>query len=246
MKFEKLYKKSKSLRRETVDLMMENHGSHFGGSLSVIEILISLYDKILKPEDKFILSKGHACFPMYCLLKERGYNPKILAHPDRDEKNGIYATTGSLGHGICLGMGMAFAKRLKKEKGKIYVLAGDGEAQEGTTWEALLKAPVLNLDNLVVCFDFNKIQGSGRVDEIMPVKKSLEAVARTSGWAVSEIDGHSYEQIIPAFTKEYGKPSIIIANTVKGKGIGFIEDKPEWHSKVPTERELKQIYEELE
>jgi len=246
MKYKHLYKKSKSLRRETVDLMMENNGSHFGGSLSIIELLISLYDIILKPEDKFILSKGHACFPLYVLLRKAGYNPKILAHPDIDIKNGIYATTGSLGHGICLGIGMAKAKKIKGEKGKIYVLAGDGEAQEGTTWESLLRAPLWDLDNLVVCFDFNGIQGSGMVDEIMPVKRNLKAVAKTSGWSVSEIDGHNYKQIIPALRKkDYRKPRLIIANTIKGKGISFMKNDPIWHSKVPTQEELKQIYKEL-
>lgn len=246
MEYKNLYKKSKSLRRETVKLMTENHGSHWGGSLSIIETLISLYDVVLKPEDKFILSKGHTCFPWYLLLREKGYNPKILAHPDIDIKNGIYATTGSLGHGIPIGIGMAKARKLQNKSGEIYVLAGDGEAQEGTTWESLLKAPLWNLDNLVICFDFNGIQGSGKVNEIMPVRKNLEAVARTSGWSVSEIDGHSYEQIIPTLIKnDYGKPRMIILNTIKGKGISFMENNPIWHSKVPTQEQLKQIYEEL-
>ena len=246
MKYQKLYKKSKSLRRETIKLMIENHGSHFGGSLSIIEILISLYNIVLKPEDKFILSKGHACFPLYLLLRERGYNPKILVHPDIDNENGIFATTGSLGHGLPIAIGMAFAKKLQGKKGKVYVLVGDGEAQEGTTWESLLRAPVWDLDNLVVCFDSNGIQGSGKVDKIMPVKKTLELVAKSSGWSISKIDGHSYQEIIQALTKkEYKKPRIIIANTIKGKGISFMENNSAWHSKIPTQEQLKQAYEEL-
>lgn len=246
MEYKSLYEKSRYLRRETVKLMTENHGSHWGGSFSIIEFLISLYDIVLKPEDKFILSKGHSCFPMYVLLKERGFNPQMMAHPDIDIKNGICATTGSLGHGIPLGIGMAFARKLQNLPGKIYVLVGDGEAQEGTTWESLLRAPLWGLDNLVVCFDFNGLQGSGRVGEIIPVKESLKAVAETSGWFVSEIDGHSYEQIIPSLMEnECGKPRMIILNTIKGKGISFMENSPAWHSKVPTQEQLNQIYEEL-
>ena len=241
-----LYEKSKSLRKETVKLMMKHHGSHFGGSMSCIELLVALYNMVLNPEDKFILSKGHACFPLYVLLRERGYNPEIRAHPDIDEENGIYATTGSLGHGIPLGIGMAFARKKLKNPGKIYVLAGDGEAQEGTTWESILRAPLWKLDNLIVCFDWNGIQGSGRIDEIMPVKKPLETLAKTAGWSVSEIDGHDYGQIIPALRRiDYGQPRMIIANTVKGKGISFMEDNPLWHSRIPNKEELKKAYEEL-
>src|SRR4030042_2602648 len=124
-----LEKKAKELRRKVLDLNVEYGDAHLGGSFSEIEILVSLFETILKKEDKFILSKGHCPYPLYILLREKGYNPKISAHPDLNAENGIYATTGSLGHGLPIGVGMAFARKFKKQDGKIYVLMGDGECQ---------------------------------------------------------------------------------------------------------------------
>lgn len=240
-----LLERSKQIRRDTLDLGTKNGGYHFGGSFSATEILISLYDVVLRDEDKFILSKGHACWPLYVLLRERGYDPKLEGHPSRDEANGIWCTTGSLGHGLPMGIGMAMARKLRKEGGRIFVLMGDGECQEGTIWESLLTASFHGVDNLTAIVDANGIQGSGYVRNILPVS-GLGKVAETLGWSVSEIDGHAYPEIIGALeVRPVGKPGLIIAHTVKGKGVSYMEDRPEWHSKFPDPEQLKQAYEEL-
>lgn len=253
---ETLKQSAKKLRKNTIDLAVPNYASHFGGFFSAVEIITSLYDHILKPEDNFVLSKGHACFPLYVKLREQGLNPKINAHPDIDSKNGICCTSGSLGHGLPIGIGMALARKLQNKPGRIYILMGDGETQEGTTWESMLiggtkgRLNQLNvdkpvLDNLYLIVDCNEIQGSGRVDEIIPIKSCLEGLAQNSGWNFSEINGHSYPEIIPALEKKYKGPSIILANTIKGKGVSFMENKPSWHSKRLTPDQLNQAYEEL-
>ena len=241
-----LLERSKQIRRDTLNLAVNNGGYHFGGSFSATEILISLYDHILRAEDKFILSKGHACWPWYVLLKERGYDPKIEGHPSIDPANGICCTTGSLGHGLPMGIGIAMAKKIKKEEGRIYVLMGDGECQEGTTWESLLTARNHQLDNLTAIVDSNGIQGSGFVEGVLPIK-GLEKVAETLGWSVSEIDGHSIPDIVSALRERVqDKPRMIIAHTIKGRGVSFMENRPEWHSKFPDPEQLKQAYKELE
>ncbi len=246
--------RAKELRKKTLELAISNYGSHFGGFFSSIDIMSALYDDVLQEQDQFILSKGHACFPWYVLLREKGYNPSIKAHPDKDVANGILYTTGSLGHGLPLGVGAAMAKKLQKNPGKIYILMGDGECQEGTTYESILLASPNNklnrkqsfcLDNLVTIIDCNRIQGSGMVNEILSIKKPLMNFAKSNGWIVSEIDGHKYDKIISVLQKKVNAPHLIIANTIKGKGVSFMEDKPEWHSKIPTKNQIKQAYEEL-
>ena len=240
-----LKEKARNLRIKTFDMALELGEGHMGGSLSEIELLISLYDFILKKEDKFILSKGHACLPLYSLLSEKGFSPKITPHPDLDEKNGIYCTTGSLGHGLPIGVGMAFARKIKKKPGKIFVLISEGDCQEGTTWESSLIASKYKLDNLVVIIDHNKVQALDRVDDALPLG-NLKAKFQEFGFHVVEINGHNFEEIIPALqTKVIEKPFLIIAHTIKGKGVSFMEDNPEWHGKRPTPERLKEAYEEL-
>ncbi|MDP1728837.1 MAG: transketolase [archaeon] len=242
---EKLKERAKQVRRDTLKLAGENNGYHLGGSFSATDIMIALYDIVLKKEDKFILSKGHACFPLYVLLRDQGYNPKISGHPSIDLENGISCTTGSLGHGLPIGTGMALAKKCKKQEGKIYVLLGDGECQEGTTWESALIASHHELDNLIAIVDYNKIQGSGKVKNILKMN-GLEGMFRANNWNVIKINGHDYSQIIPALrNKRYQQPKVIIADTIKGKGVSYMEDKPEWHSRFPNPEQLKQAYEEL-
>jgi len=244
-KISNLEKKAKKLRKGTLDLSLEIGDAHLGGSFSEIEVLVSLYNEVLKEEDKFILSKGHACYPMYLLLRERGYNPEISGHPDIDVKNGIPCTTGSLGHGLPIGVGMALAKKLKRENGDIYVLMGDGECQEGTTWESSLIAPNYNLDNLIVIIDHNKLQALDKVENVLSLG-NLKNKFEVFGWAVSEINGHNFNEVIPSLRKRTsGKPSMIIANTIKGKGLSYMENDPKWHTRLPTKEELKQAYEEL-
>ena len=224
-----LNKRSKDLRKRAIKLSKANGGYHFGGSFSCAEILIDLYDSILTSADLFILSKGHGCWVYYCLLIEKGFSPKLEGHPHYDPNNGIYCTTGSMGHGFPTAIGLALSKKIKKEAGKIYVLLGDGECQEGTTWESLLIAGKLQLNNLVVIVDNNKIQGSGNTTEILDAVPTLMAAAKISNWSVQEIDGHSQE-IIETVCVITDKPLLINANTIKGYGVSFMENTVKWHS----------------
>uniref|UniRef100_A0A6M3M5U3 Putative transketolase domain containing protein n=1 Tax=viral metagenome TaxID=1070528 RepID=A0A6M3M5U3_9ZZZZ len=240
-----LNERSKQIRRETIILSKANGGYHYGGSFSAVEILISLYDKVLTSNDRFILSKGHACWPYYVLLRERGYDPKLEGHPTLDPKNGVHCSSGSEGHGLPVGIGMAMAKKRKGEEGNIYVLMGDGECQEGTTWESLLIAAHYKLDNLTVIVDYNKIQGSGLVDDILPIQ-GIDRIAKILGWLVSEINGHSCDEIETVIkVKSYEKPRFIIAYTVKGKGVSFMENEPKWHAQWPDAEHEKQAFKEL-
>lgn len=242
-----LKERAKKLRRNVLDLALEMGGDgHLGGSFSEIEILISLYDRIMKDDDKFILSKGHACYPLYILLREKGYNPKISGHPDIDEKNGICCTTGSLGHGLPIGVGMALARKILNKKGRIYVLMGDGEIEEGTTWESSLLAVHHQLDNLTVIIDHNKLQALEPLANIVSygnLKNKFEEI----GYSVLEIDGHSFPEIIEALEeKSETKPRMIIAHTIKGKGVSYMENDPKWHGRKVTLEEVKEAYKELE
>jgi len=242
----RLIERSRKLRLETFDLAREYGGYHFGGALSSIEILVDLYQKILGPKDKFILSKGHSCFAWYPLLREKGYNPTISGHPDIDIENGIYCTTGSLGMGFPTGLGMALEMKKQRKKGHVYVLLGEAECQEGTTWESLLIASQHKLNNLMGIIDKNEYQGAGKVDKIISLG-NLEAKLKSFGAEVRHVDGHCHEDIIENlsyFDKE--KPTMIIAHTLKGKGVKFMEEDPgSWHAKFPNPEQLKQVYADL-
>lgn len=262
-----LNERSKQVRRDTIKLSKENGGYHFGGCFSCIEILITLFDYVLAETDKFILSKGHACWPYYVLLKERGFSPALTGHPSRDEHNGVPCTTGSLGHGLPMALGMALAKKIKGEDGKVWVLMGDGECQEGTTWESLLVAVNLGLNNLVVIIDWNGIQGSGSVLDVSPATSSLSGIPDRLGWEEALVDGHDVYQIYGALLnfkmidavsisnpekvykqgsfKGQSAPRIIFAQTVKGKGVSFMENQPAWHAKWLDDAHEKQAMEEL-
>ena len=241
-----LNERSKQIRRDLYKLSKANGGYHYGGTFSTVEILIVLYDKILTPDDRFILSKGHACWGLYTLLREKGLNPKLEGHPHLDLANGIHWTTGSEGHGFPAGVGMAFAKKKLGKKGRVFVLMGDGECQEGTTWESILLAGFHKLDNLVIIVDSNKIQGSGRVDDILPVNfKALSGAAISSGWTFSYTDGHDVDMLYNTLTYTTTQPLFVIADTIKGKGVDFMENKPEWHSKWPNPTEEAEILKQL-
>lgn len=239
-----LNERSKQVRRDLYHLSKANGGYHYGGTFSTIEILIALYDKLLTDKDRFILSKGHACWGYYVLLREKGYNPFLEGHPHMDLANGIHWTTGSEGHGFPAGLGMAFAKKKMNKEGKVYVIVGDGECQEGTTWESLLLGGYHKINNLTVIMDNNKIQGSGYVNDILPVNH-MKTVAEACGWTVTEIDGHNNEEILNALKMQYDTPHFVIANTIKGKGVDFMENKPAWHSKWPNQTEEIEILKQL-
>lgn len=240
-----LNKRSKQVRRDAIKISKENGGYHYGGSFSCAEILINIFDNILKKEDRFILSKGHGCWVYYVILRELGYNPTLEGHPHYEPQNGIFCTAGSMGHGLPTAVGMALARKLKKDYSKVFVLVGDGECQEGTTWESILIASKLKLNNLIVIVDNNKIQGSGFVEDILPVDRVLIETARSAYWNVKEIDGHNEDILNINFEESNTSPMLIVANTIKGKGVSFMENIPKWHSNWLGGDLEKQALEEL-
>lgn len=265
----KIYEELAAKVRIDVIRAIHNAGSgHPGGSLSAADIVTALYFKEMnidpenpnKPDrDKFILSKGHAGPVQYAALAERGYFPvsdmmslrklgsKFQGHPNMHKVSGIEMSTGSLGQGISVSVGMALANKTDKNPGRIYTLLGDGELQEGLVWEAAMSAAHYGLDNLVAIVDFNGLQIDGKNDDVMTVKPVDEKFA-AFGWNVIVIDGHDFEQIFDAFDRARackGKPTAIIAKTHKGRGVSFMEDQAGWHGKAPSEEEAKQAVIEL-
>ena len=240
-----LTERSKQVRRGAFKLAKANGGYHFGGSFSCAEILIALYDKVLRHNDVFILSKGHGCWCWYVLLREKGLHPKLEGHPYRDPANGVYWTTGSLGHGFPAAVGVALARKIQKRVGRVFVLMGDGEVQEGTTWESLLLARKHNLDNLFVIVDANNCQGSCNL--CLP-SHFIGQVAKDCRWWVNSVaDGHDIDFLASVFQRDYpsGQPVLTAAQTIKGKGVSFMESRPEWHAKFPNAEQEKQMMEEL-
>jgi transketolase len=236
--------RSKKLRIDIINLSKANGGYHYGGSFSCAEILINIYDKILQNDDIFILSKGHGCWGYYVLLKEKGFSPKLEGHPHRDIQNGVYWTTGSEGHGFPVGIGIAFAKKKMNKNGRVFVLIGDGECQEGTTWESMLLAGHLKLDNLIIILDNNGIQGSGFTKDILPIG-NIGKVAELLNLDVSVINGHDNNEIVETLSKKNAKPHFIVANTIKGKGVSYMENSPPWHAKGPNPELEKKALDEL-
>jgi transketolase len=241
-----LNQRSKQVRRDIFALSAANGGYHYGGTFSCVEILIALYDHILQAGDRFILSKGHACWGFYVLLQERGFSPSLEGHPHLDLANGVHWTTGSEGHGFPAGVGMALARKMQNVPGKVYVVVGDGECQEGTTWESLMLAVRYKLSNLVVIMDANGIQGSDFVNNILPVKNIVAVAARAAGWTIDIVDGHNIESLKESLSKDYSDPHFVIANTVKGKGVSFMENQPSWHANWPNMDLIKKALEELQ
>lgn len=240
-----LEEKARELRKKVLELALEQGDVHIGGCFSEIEILISLYKLIMEDDDKFILSKGHCPHPLYLLLREKNYSPEIKAHPDIDINNGIYCTSGSLGHGLPIGTGMAWARKIKNEPGKIYVLIGDGECQEGSIWETIPLAVEYKLDNLIIIIDRNKLQALERVNNVNHI--NLKEVFKAFGCHTTEINGHDFSELINVLKKDVnGIPHVIIANTIKGKGVSFMENNPKWHARFACLNELKPAFEELE
>ena len=228
-----LKRKAQKLRQDTFLAFISKGEAHLGGSFSMIEILISLYETCLKKKDKFILSKAHSSFPLCIYLRQKGLKPKLTTHLEIDLKNGINCTTGSLGHGLPIATGMAFAKKKTRKPGNIYVLMSDGECQEGTTWESFLIASKHKLDNLVVLIDYNKIQALSHLKDALPLDNLAEKI-RSFNWdCINVKNGHSFVSIINSLKKKKkkNKPLAIIFNTIKGKGIKAFENDPIWHAR---------------
>lgn len=267
MNKDKLYDIAKELRKDIIEMIYESGSGHPGGSLSVIDIITYLYfEKMnvdcknpkLEERDIFILSKGHAAPALYATLAKKGFFDKkeiynlrkigsfLQGHPDAKKCPGVEISTGSLGQGFSNGCGLALANKLDNKKGNVYVVLGDGEIQEGIVWETLMAGSQYKLNNLVAIIDKNGIQLDGRTSEVMGVD-SLKERIKGFGWNVVECDGHDFESINNAFN-EVGindSPTAIIANTVKGKGVSFMEDNVEWHGMAPSKEQKEQALIEL-
>jgi len=268
MDIKELLKKSISLRRDILIMLNKAGSGHTGGSLSIVELLVYLYyeglnvniDNIKSQQrDKFILSKGHGCPALYAILADKGFFPKkdlmslrkigskLQGHPQRGLP-GLEISSGSLGQGLSVSIGFALADRMDGIDAKVYCLMGDGETNEGQIWEAAMTASHYKLDNLCGIVDCNNLQIDGfccEVKDMGEYKKKWESF----GWHVIETDGHDFKQIHKAFEEVKrikGKPQLIIANTIKGKGVSFVENKVEWHGIAPKDNELVKALEELD
>jgi len=257
-----------TIRRHVVQMAAEGKTSHVGSALSCVDILCVLYFRIMKihpqkwsdPDyDRFILSKGHGVMAWFATLAERGFfdvsllkeyavdGGRLGEHPDHGAVPGIKVTTGSLGHGLSVGLGMAVAKKLDESPSRIFVVLSDGECNEGSVWEAVMYAAHQKLDNLVAIIDFNKMQAMGRSPEVNAIEPLTEKW-KAFGWIVKEVDGHNSEDLIKALERVpfvEGKPSVVIAHTVLGKGVSFMEDDLLWHYQIPSDEQVNQALEEL-
>lgn len=257
-----------SIRSHTLKMVHRANASHVGSCLSMADLLAVLYGQILKidpanpnlPErDRFILSKGHATAILYAVLAERGFFPlewldtycqdgSLLTGHANHHVPGVEVSTGSLGHGLPIGCGMALAGKREGKSYKVYVILSDGEIDEGSNWESILFAPHHHLDNLVVIVDYNKIQSFGTVKEVLDLDPLVDKW-KAFRWSVQEVDGHNHQQIEEVLNTvpfEPGKPSVIIAHTTKGKGVSFMENQLAWHYKSPNAEQLSQALSELE
>ncbi len=240
-----LKERAKNIRREVIKTAVQRKEGHIGGAFSIIESILTIHDLFLMHDDVFILSKGHAWLPLYHLLKEKGYSPKLAGHPEIDLENGVNCTTGSLGHGLPIGVGIALAKKIKKEPGNVYIIISDGECQEGTTWESLLLAAHHKLDNLKIILDHNNLQTLGKVSDILSLG-NIEEKFKAFGAKVSVINGHSFKEINEALREDHkSMPRVIVTNTIKGKGVSFMENHSGWHTMIPNEEEFNKAMEEL-
>ncbi|MBM4445880.1 MAG: transketolase [Chloroflexi bacterium] len=263
-----LEKMAKQLRRHVITMIATAGSGHPGGSLSAADIVTALYFKVMRHDprnpqwpdrDRFVLSKGHAAPILYAALAECGYFPveelstlrklgsRLQGHTDRTLTPGVEMSAGSLGQGLSFGIGVALAGRLDKRGYHTYVLLGDGECEEGQIWEAAMSAPHFQLDNLTVVVDHNGIQLDGRCCDIMGLE-SLADKWRAFNWHVIEIDGHEMKQILQALKEAReikGRPTVIIANTVKGKGVSFMEGNVDFHGKAPNAQETEIALKEL-
>lgn len=265
---------AKKTREQVLSMIFKAKSGHPGGSFSCVDLMLVLYKKIMKlckdwnncpdweQRDRFILSKGHASATLYSVLCECGYfcpteintfrqlGSKLQGHPNHEILPGIEVPTGSLGQGLSLANGVALALKLNKNPAKVFVLMGDGELQEGQIWEAAMSSKHYKLDNIIATVDRNRLQIDGGTEEVMGVEP-LADKWKAFGWEVLEIDGHNHQEIYEAYRKaaiigaEKSSPVVIIANTIKGKGVSFMENNAGWHGKSPSEDEFSRAINEL-
>lgn len=241
-----------NLRRQIIQMAHDAGEGHVPSALSILDIIWVLYDKIMKPDDRFILSKGHGCLALYVVLAAKGfitpeqlatfskYNSILGGHPDRNKVPGVLCSTGSLGHGLPQAVGIALARKIKGEPGRVFCLVGDGECNEGSIWEACLLAKQHKLGNLIVIVDYNR--STDRAVDISSIHDKFWAF----GFFPPDIDGHNHDEIIKVMSYDPNeRPTAIIANTIKGHGCKRMQD-PAWHHRAPNDIEMIEILKELE
>lgn len=267
-KYKDLKIAANNMRINIIKMLSKSQSGHPGGSLSACEILATLYFKEMnidpknphwEDRDRFVLSKGHGAPVLYAALAEKGYFPEeelnnlrkidsmLQGHPDMKGTPGVDMTTGSLGQGLSAANGMALAGKIDKKDYRVYALIGDGETQEGIIWEAAMFAAHYKLDNITVFLDHNGLQIDGFNKDVMDIEP-IEDKFKSFGWHIINIDGHSCEEIIKAIDEAKsikGKPTMIIAKTIKGKGVSFMENQAGWHGKAPSEEETRKALDEL-
>jgi transketolase len=260
--------KARQVRIGVLDMVYKSKAGHVGGSMSSIDILTTLYYKVLNIDpknfsdpdrDRFVLSKGHIAESLYYILGDKGffdkeklktysqYGSSLIGHPN-NKNNGVEVNTGSLGHGLPVAVGMALSGKRDNKNYRVFTLMGDGEQAEGSVWEGAMAAANYKLDNLVGIVDRNGLQISGTTEEVMSLK-DLSSKWTSFGWEVVAVDGNNIEELLKVFNNipaKEGKPTMIIAKTVKGKGISYMENKANWHHGVPTEEQYNQAVKELE
>ena len=267
-KEDRLVTVARKLRARVIQMSHDGQAPHLGSALSCIDILVAAYFAALRIDpaapnavdrDRFILSKGHAASALYATLAERGffdtellasYNSAGSALPEQPSPGalpGVEVATGSLGHGLPLGLGMALAGRVQQRAFRVVVVLSDGECNEGSVWEAAMLAAAQTLDNVTVIVDYNRWQATGRSEEIMAIHPMVEKW-KAFGWSAVEIDGHDFDQLVTGLEnvpRVAGKPTALIARTVKGKGVSFMEDDNNWHYRIPSADELRDAVAEL-
>ncbi|GLI38580.1 transketolase [Geobacter hydrogenophilus] len=265
-KIAQLQEKARQLRVDIVKTLHKSQSGHTGGSLSAIDMVTALYFQVMKHNpadpawpgrDRFVLCKGHAAPALYVALAEAGYFPKedlmtlrrlgshLQGHPDSKQTPGVEVCTGSLGQGLSMANGMALGLRLDGSSSRVYAMLGDGELQEGQVWEAAMAAGHYKLDNLCALVDVNRLQIDGEVAKVMAVEPVTDKF-RAFGWNVIDIDGHDMGAIVAALGQAAGakgKPTVIVARTVKGKGVSFFENKASYHGVAPSDEELPKAME---
>ena len=263
-----LNEKAREIRKDIVELVYNAKVGHIGGSLSSTDVMTTLYYSVLNVDpknpkmedrDRFIMSKGHSVEVLYCILADKGFFQKeklkdfskfgstLIGHPN-NKNAGVEMNTGALGHGLSVSVGMAIGGKRDKKEYRVFTIMGDGELAEGSVWEGAMAAAHYKLDNLTAIIDRNRLQISGSTEDVMSLD-SLEEKWTSFGWNVISVDGHNIEELLKAFSKESiikDKPTMVIANTIKGKGISYMENLAKWHHGVPTEEEYNLAIKELE
>lgn len=253
----------RQIRVDIIKMLGEAKSGHPGGSLSCVEILSTLYFQVMTVKDaddldhdRCVLCKGHGAPALYAVLSRRGFFPveelatlrkigsRLQGHPDMKRTPGVDASTGSLGQGGSIAVGLALGQRLRGNQRNVYAIVGDGEMQEGQFWEAMMSAAHYKLHNLTVIIDHNGLQIDGTNDQVMSLG-SITDKMRAFGFTVLEVDGHNIEQLLEAYVVRSSRPKCIIANTVKGKGVSFMENQVGWHGKAPSSDEVRQALCEL-